>query len=83
MKTKDSTITPERIEGSSSLSQLSVTAAYEADYQNLLKFVNLLDRSERFLIIESLTAAPQSGSGILLVSIKLDTFVRDDAEDQT
>lgn len=83
IKTKDATITAERIEGSSSLSQLTITAGYEAAYPNLLKFVNLLDRSERFLIIESLTAAPQSGTGTLLVVIKLDTFVRDDVEDQT
>jgi hypothetical protein len=48
-----------------------------------LKFVNLLDRSDRFLIIESLTVAPQSGTGKLLVVIKLDTFVRDDVEDQS
>jgi len=83
VKPKDATINAERIEGSSSLSQLTITAGYEADYQSLLKFVNLLDRSERFLIIESLSAAPQSGTGKLIVSIKLDTFVRDDAEDQS
>jgi type IV pilus assembly protein PilO len=83
VRSKDATITAERIEGSSTLSQLTITAGYEATYPNLLKFVNLLDRSERFLIIESLTAAPQSGTGNLLVSIKLDTFVRDDVEDQT
>jgi hypothetical protein len=83
VKPKDATITPERVEGSSSLSQLTITAGYEATYPNLLKFVNLLDRSERFLIIESLTAQPQSGTGVLLVSIKLDTFVRDDTGDPT
>jgi hypothetical protein len=83
VKPKDATITPEHVEGSSSLSQLTITCGYEATYPNLLKFVNMLDRSERFLIIESLTAAPQSGTGVLLVSIKLDTFVRDDVEDQT
>jgi Tfp pilus assembly protein PilO len=83
IKPKDATISSERIEGSASLSQLTITAGYEADYQNLLKFVNLLDRSERFLIIESLTAAPQSGTGKLQIVIKLDTFVRDDVEDQT
>jgi hypothetical protein len=82
VKPKDATIAAERIEGSNSLSQLTITAGYEADYPNLLKFVNLLDRSERFLIIESLTAAPQSGTGKLLLSIKFDTFVRDDGEDQ-
>jgi type IV pilus assembly protein PilO len=83
VKMRDSTINPERIEGSNSLSQLTITSGYEATYPNLLKFVNLLDRSQRFLIIESLTAAPQSGTGNLIVSIKLDTFVRDDVEDQT
>ena len=83
IKTKDATISAERVEGSNSLSQLTITAGYEAAYPNLLKFVNLLDRSERFLIIESLTAAPQSGTGTLQVVIKLDTFVRDDLEDQT
>ena len=82
VKTKDATIQSERVEGSSSLSQLSITAAYETTYPNLLKFVNLMDRSQRFLIIESLTVAPQS-TGNLQVVIKLDTFVRDDVEDQT
>ena len=83
VRAKDATITAEHVEGSNSLSQLSITAGYEASYPDLLKFVNLLDRSQRFLIIESLTAAPQSGSGNLQVVIKLDTFVRDDVEDQT
>ena len=82
VKAKDATINSERVEGSDSLSQLTISAGYEATYPNLLKFVNLLDRSQRFLIIESLTAAPQSGTGALLVNIKLDTFVRDDVEDQ-
>jgi type IV pilus assembly protein PilO len=83
VKMRDSTITPEHVEGSNSLSQLTITSGYEATYPNLVKFINLLDRSQRFLIIESLTAAPQSGTGNLLVSIKLDTFVRDDVEDQS
>jgi Tfp pilus assembly protein PilO len=58
---------------------MSISAAYEGSYANLTKFVNLLDKSPRFLIIESLTAAPQqSNAGDLLsVSIKLDTFVRE------
>jgi Tfp pilus assembly protein PilO len=66
------------VEGSDSLYQITITAAYEGTYANLNKFVNLLDKSPRFLIIESLTAAPQqSNTGdTLSVSIKLDTFVR-------
>jgi type IV pilus assembly protein PilO len=69
------------VEGSDTLYQMNINAAYEGSYANLTKFVNLLDKSPRFLIIESLTAAPQqSNTGDLLsVSIKLDTFVREQA----
>jgi type IV pilus assembly protein PilO len=69
----------EQVEGSDTLYQMNISAAYEGSYTNLTKFVNLLDKSPRFLIIESLTAAPQqSNTGDLLsVSIKLDTFVRE------
>jgi Tfp pilus assembly protein PilO len=68
------------VEGSDTLSQMTITAAYEGTYANLTKFVNLLDRSPRFLIIESLTAAPQqtNAGDVLSVSIKLDTFVREE-----
>ena len=67
------------VEGSDTLYQMNISAAYEGSYANLTKFVNLLDKSPRFLIIESLMAAPQqSNTGDLLsVSIKLDTFVRE------
>ena len=69
----------EQVEGSDTLYQMNISAAYEGSYTNLTKFMNLLDKSPRFLIIESLTAAPQqSNTGDLLsVSIKLDTFVRE------
>ena len=82
VKMKDTTYSYEPVEGSASLSQLTITTGYEATYPNLVKFVNLLDKSPRFLIIESLQAAPQPSTGILQVTIKLDTFVRDDVEDQ-
>lgn len=69
----------DQVEGSDALYQMSISAAYEGSYANLTRFVNLLDKSPRFLIIESLMAAPQqSNTGDLLsVSIKLDTFVRE------
>jgi Tfp pilus assembly protein PilO len=65
------------IEGSDSLSMMSVTAAYTGKYADLMRFVHEIDRSPRLLIIESLTAAPQAGGDDLNVSMKLDTFVRD------
>jgi len=69
----------DQVEGSDTLYQVNISAAYEGSYASLTKFVNLLDKSPRFLIIESLMAAPQqSNAGDLLsVSIKLDTFVRE------
>jgi hypothetical protein len=83
VKTRESSITRDAVEGSTSLSMLTITAGYEASYPNLLKFVNLLDKSQRFLIIDTLTASPQASTGVLLVTIKLYTFVRDDSEDQS
>ena len=69
----------EPVEGSDTLYQMSITAAYEGSYANLTKFMNLLDKSPRFLIIESLMAAPQqtNAGDLLSISIKLDTFVRE------
>ncbi|HXM41742.1 MAG TPA: hypothetical protein VN924_10840 [Bryobacteraceae bacterium] len=67
------------VEGSDTLYQMGISAAYEGSYANLIKFVNLLDKSPRFLIIENLMAAPQQSSAgdLLSVTIKLDTFVRE------
>jgi type IV pilus assembly protein PilO len=76
MKPKEKSYNLENVEGSDTIMQMTVTSAFEGQYANLTKFVNLLDKSSRFLIIESLSAAPQQGNNLLNVSIKLDTFVR-------
>ncbi len=67
------------VEGSNALYQMTISAAYEGTYASLTKFVNLLDKSPRFLIIENMTAAPQQNNAadLLSVSVKLDTFVRE------
>jgi type IV pilus assembly protein PilO len=71
----------EPIDGSDTLGMMTVTAGLEGDYENLVRFLNLLDRSPRFLIIESLGAAPQQSGqqagARLNVSLKLDAFVRE------
>ena len=64
------------------LEQLTISASFEGSYANLTKFVNLLDRSQRFLIIESLQAQPQP-SGILGVNVRLDTFIRQEARSKS
>ena len=80
IKTRETGIGRDQVEGSESLSMLTFTAGYEATYPNLVKFMNELDKSKRFIIIESVQAAPQANSQNLLVTVKLNTFVRDDVE---
>jgi Tfp pilus assembly protein PilO len=69
---------PDPIEGSEDLDMLTLTAHFEGGYPQLMKFVNLVDRSPRFLVIEVLQVAPQPKGDILDVTIKLDSFVKDD-----
>jgi Tfp pilus assembly protein PilO len=69
----------EPIEGSDDMQVLTTQVGFEGSYANLIKFVNLLDKSPRFLIIESLQAsAPQQqGGNALNVSLKIDAFVKE------
>ena len=79
LKLKEGTIAPlDPVKGSESLSMLTVTAGFEGTYANLVKFVNELDRSPRFVIIESLAATPLPANNTLAITIKVNTFVRDD-----
>lgn len=68
------------IPGSEDLDMMSITLSVEGPYSHLVRFVNLLDRSRRFLIIESLTVTPRAKSDVLTVNVKLDTFVKDDKD---
>lgn len=65
------------IEGSDTLTMMTINANYEGTYGDLLQFVNRLDKSGRFLILDTLTAAPQQAGGNLNVNIRLNTFVRE------
>jgi len=77
---RDQAYSIEPIEGSDDLSMLNVTANFEGTYDQLIHLVNRLDRSKLLLIIDSLQATPQQGSGKLSVGMKLDAFVRDDGQ---
>jgi len=69
----------EPIDGSDTLSMMSITATYEGEYGDLLHFVHEIDKSPALMIIESLSEVPQTGSKILSISLKMDTFVREDS----
>jgi hypothetical protein len=75
------TFNQQDIEGSDAFKMFTVTEGYEGSYASLAKFINLVDKSPHFLIIESLnTAAPQQGAGALNVQLKIDTFVNGSEE---
>jgi Tfp pilus assembly protein PilO len=69
----------EPIEGSDTLVLLSTQVGFEGTYASLTKFINLVDKSPRFMIIESLQAAApqQQGGQSLNVTLKIDTFVKE------
>ncbi len=71
------TWTDEPIEGSDTLMMKTINSGCQGTYAALSKFVNLVDRSPRFLIIESMGAVPQQTGQTLNVTIKLHTFVKD------
>ena len=74
---RDRTYDIEPIEGASRYGVVSMNANFRGDYENIVRFLNLLDRSDRFFIIESLGASPRSDSRDLQVTMRIDTFVRD------
>ncbi len=65
------------IEGTDDLEMLTVSINFEGGYPQLVKLVNLIDRSPRFLIIESLQIASPPKGEIYNVTFKLNAFVRD------
>jgi Tfp pilus assembly protein PilO len=66
------------IPGSDTLQMLSITAGFQGTYESLTKFVNLVDKSPRFLIIESMQTAGVQNGKALTMQLRIDTFVRSD-----
>ena len=80
IRQKEVTFSFEPVEGSDTLTKAGMTANYEGTYADLMHFLNLLDRSKRLLIIDSLAATPQTQGLALNITMKLITFVREGAE---
>jgi type IV pilus assembly protein PilO len=68
------------IEGSGDLYMLTITAGFEGGYGQLMKLVNAIDRSPRFLVIDQLQVAPQPKGDVLDAVFHINTFVRDEPE---
>jgi Tfp pilus assembly protein PilO len=78
MRPKEHAFAFDPIEGSDDLSMMTITGGYEGTYGDLVQFMNRLDKSPRFLIVDSLNASPIQGSKNLAVALKMNTFVRED-----
>jgi len=70
--------TTDLIDGSDTLSMMSITANYDGTFADIMRFIAEIDRSPRMLIIETFNAAPVQGGNRLSVAMKIDTFVRED-----
>ena len=77
MRPKERSFAYDAVEGSETLTNMTVIANYEGTYGDLLQFVNRLDKSSRFLILDTLVATPQQGGGALNVQVKFNAFVRE------
>ena len=64
------------IEGNDRYGMVTISANFRGSYENLVKLLHRLDRSEKFLIIERLGAAPRD-EGDLAISMRIDAFVRE------
>jgi len=80
MKMQETTIAPlDPIEGSDDLDMMTISVNFEGSPAQLVKLVNLIDRSPRFLIIESMQVAPQPKGDVLNTNLKLHVFIKEDA----
>lgn len=78
VKQQEQTFAYEQVEGSDNLYMLTISGNYEGRYADLVNFINLLDKSPRFLILDTLTAAPErSQGGGLTMNFKMTAFVID------
>jgi hypothetical protein len=79
---KESANAIDPVDGSDTLDMMQITANYESTYGDLVRFINMIDKSDRLLVMESLNATPQQGGGKLNVMMKLDTFVVEDGSEK-
>jgi hypothetical protein len=74
---RDGVYTEEPIEGTADLSLLSASANFQGSYANLMRFLNETDHSPMLLMLDALTAAPQSKSGEISASMRFQAIVRE------
>jgi Tfp pilus assembly protein PilO len=76
LKVKEHALANEEVEGSDTLGMITVNGNYEGTYGDLIQFISKLDRSPRFILMDSLAAQPQQGTNVLNIAMKMNLFVR-------
>ena len=72
---RETSYNSDEIDGNEEYGMVSIAANFRGQYANLVQLLNRLDRSEKFLIVERLGAAPREDGG-LQIAIRIDAFVR-------
>lgn len=57
-----------------SLTEVGITTTVEGDYPSLARFVNRLEQSQRFFVIENLSLASSPNSPIIKLNLRLLTY---------
>lgn len=79
LKLLEHTFEVQPVEGSQNLATLAINGNYRGNYSQLVRFVELLDRSDKLLILDTLTASPEQSSQELKINAKLYAFAVDRA----
>jgi len=55
---------------------IDISASVEGDYSSLVRFINGLERSPNFYLLENLTLASSTGGGVIRLNLELRTYFR-------
>ncbi|HMJ60402.1 MAG TPA: hypothetical protein VK493_01525 [Bryobacteraceae bacterium] len=77
LQERDIVYTEEPIEGTADLSLLTASANFGGPYTNLMRFLNETDHSPMLLMLDALTAVPQSKSGEINAMMRFQAIVRE------
>ena len=78
LQERDRAYSEEPIEGTADLTLVNVTANYQGAYSTLMKFLSEVDKSPMLLMLDTLQATPQQGSGLLNSALRLQVIIRED-----
>ncbi len=75
VKQEEHAFSSDPIEGSDDLYMMTISGNYAGEYNDLLQFVNLIDRSPQFLILDTLTASPERTGSALKMNFKMNALI--------